>query len=64
VFINDKTLSLRTKVLPCDSKHFTLEDLEKSDVNEFLKHAVVAARLYLLKEHPDTLPKARRNYRR
>jgi hypothetical protein len=62
VFKNDKLLGLRTKVPPCDSKHFQLDALETIDTETYFKNALEGGRLYLLKEGPETWPRARRHY--
>ena len=62
VFKTDKTLSLATLVPPCDSEHFKLKGLDSTDNAMYLKNAIIGARLYLLKEHTDTFPHARRHY--
>jgi hypothetical protein len=64
VFTNDKTLWLRTRLAPCDSKHFKLNGLENVDNKMYIRNAAIGARLYLLKEHTDTFPHARRHYKR
>jgi hypothetical protein len=63
-FTNDKLLWLRTQVLPCDKNDFNLNDLENFDHPKFFKNAIMGGRKYLLKEDTDTLPHARRHYRR
>jgi hypothetical protein len=64
VFKNDKILSLAALVPPCDSEHFKLKGLDSIDNAIYLKNAIMGTRLYLLKEHTDTLPHARRHYNR
>jgi hypothetical protein len=64
VFTNDKLLWLRTQVPPCDTKHFQLDRIETIDATEFIKNACWGVKLYLLKEGTETLPRARRHYKR
>jgi len=64
VFTNGKLLWLRTQVPPCDTKHFQLDRIETIDATEFFKNASWEAKLYLLKEGTETLPRARRHYKR
>jgi hypothetical protein len=64
IFTNDKLLWLRTQVPPCDSRHFQLDRIETMDFTVFMKNALLGARLYLLKEGTETLPHARRHYKR
>jgi hypothetical protein len=61
-FTHDKLLWLRTHVPPWDSMHFNLHGIENMDQTEFIKNAILGARMYLLKEGTDTLPHARRHY--
>jgi len=62
VFTSNKLLWLRTQVLPCDSKHFQLDRIENFEPTEYYKNALWGARMYLLKEGAETLPRARRHY--
>jgi hypothetical protein len=64
VFTNDKLLWLRTQVPPCDSKNFQLDRIETFETTEYLKNGFWGAKLYLLKEGAETLPRARSHYMR
>jgi hypothetical protein len=64
IFTKDKLPWLSTQVPPCDSKHFQLDGLETIEPTEYYKNAIWGAKLYLLKEGAETLPCARRHYRR
>jgi hypothetical protein len=63
-FSNDKLLWLRTQVLPCDKKDFNLDCLDTIDYTDVFRNAIIGGRKYLLKEHADTLPYAKKHYRR
>jgi fatty acyl-CoA reductase len=61
---NDKLLWLRTQVLPCDKKDFNLDNLESINYTQYYKNTIIAGKKYMLKEDIDTLPQAKRHYRR
>jgi hypothetical protein len=63
-FRNDKLLGLITHVLPCDKQNFYLDNIKNVDYRHIFLEAILGARKYLLKEHPDTFSDAKRHYRR
>ena len=64
VFNNDKLLSLRSHILPCDKEEFKLDHLEQIDLEDYFTNCINGGRLFLLKEYPDTLPKAKVHFKR
>lgn len=63
-FPNDKMMWLRTQVLPCDKKDFCLDYPHRTAYKNFIMNGIVGVRKYLLRERADTLPNAKRHYRR
>jgi len=49
---------------PCDSKHFLLDRIEILDQKSYIINAIWGVKLYLLNESTDTLPQARRHFKR
>jgi hypothetical protein len=64
VFTNDKLLWLITQVPPCDRKHFQLDRMKTIDTTAYFKNACWGAKLYLLKEGTETLPHAKKHFKR
>ncbi|KAL3271810.1 hypothetical protein HHI36_022280 [Cryptolaemus montrouzieri] len=62
-FLNDKGKALETELLPCDVEDFGY-NTDQIDVHEYFRNGMFGGREYLLKESPDTLPRARLQIRR
>ena len=64
IFNNEKLLSLRSKILLCDKNEFNLDGVESMNFPDYFTDCIKGSRIYLLKETPDTIPKAREHNRR
>ncbi|XP_055374528.1 uncharacterized protein LOC129607522 [Condylostylus longicornis] len=59
-FRSDKYDQLWKKLNDTDKKIFNMDMNPKESIEEYMMSCVIAGRLYLMKESPDTLPSARR----